>query len=103
MTPAEYKAAVSNYVAQADLEKKQRANLPFDVETYEDALNYSPERLFRESVALGEFMSRHWASLSEANKEELLREKRALRLATDEHYRRQRKQMSVSGSWSKAR
>ena len=59
-------------------------NLPqvdFCADTYTDALTWDAERLERETRALCDYMSFHWAITSEENKATLLREKRALRMA----------------------
>jgi hypothetical protein len=49
--------------------------------TYEDALSWSSDRLSREITELCRYMNDHWALMIESNKQDLLREYRALRAA----------------------
>lgn len=52
--------------------------LPYDQHTYEEALGWEPARIERELAAISAYMTEHWAGMSEANKQILLRERKAI-------------------------
>lgn len=53
--------------------------MDYCLDTYNDALSWPQDRIEREITALVHFMRDHWCTMSERNKQVILREYRALR------------------------